>query len=91
MALSSATGFKQVLYFLKKLIGIFSFALNSINIFKIYGNFGYDVINGRCEAISLWPNCSRARSGSIEYLEQCQEEGLHGGQVIYLRKIFFIQ
>jgi hypothetical protein len=76
----------------------FSFTLNSISIFNIYGNHGYDSINGRCETTSLWPNCSEARSTSEEYLEECRKvedtdwyERLHGGQIIYLSKSFMKQ
>ena len=53
---------------------------------EFYGSFGFDVVNGRCEAISKWPQCSSYRSGSTEYLEICKEEELHGGQYIYLGK-----
>eukprot|EP00092_Neocalanus_flemingeri_P051260 GFUD01059563.1.p1 GENE.GFUD01059563.1~~GFUD01059563.1.p1 ORF type:complete len:269 (-),score=27.38 GFUD01059563.1:111-884(-) len=69
-----------------------SFFLNSINIFNITGSFGYDGVNGRCEAIPLWPDCSVSRSGTPQYLTECKKmenlvwyrRGVHGGQIIYL-------
>ena len=72
----------------------YSFVLNSSNVFEIAGSFGYDKVNGRCEAIPLWPDCSLTRSGSTTYRENCRmmesmawyNRGLHGGQIIYLSK-----
>ena len=80
-------------WYCKSVFNFFSFGLNSINVFNITGSFGYDAINGRCEAIPLWPDCSLARSGTPQYMDQCKRmEGvawyrrgvhIHGGQVIY--------